>query len=244
MKKIYSASRKILADDVNMLRELRTSVFLREVQEAAIAHTEALGAGRDKTLDRGALWIVVRLRAEIARMPEYDEKVVLRSWPGATMHVLFPRYYELATEEGETCVRASAIWMLMDEKTRRMAFPEKYGVKLPAVRTGTELPLPEGVREEETEKVFVHPVRFSDVDINGHMNNSRYLDAVEDALGADFLSRNRLTDFEIEYKSEVKCGRRLTIAHSEKDGRICCVGRTGSNVCFRFTAGYEEREKK
>lgn len=243
MKRVYSASKKILADDVNMLRELRTSVFLRAVQEASIAHTEALGAGRDKTLDKGALWIIVRLKAQINRMPEYDEKVVIRSWPGATMHVLFPRYYELLSENGEVLVRASALWMLMDERTRKMAFPEKYGVRLPAVRTGSELPLPTGVADGEAESTFLHPVRFSDVDINGHMNNARYVDAVEDALGTKFLLAHRLTSFEIEYKSEVKPGRRLYIDHSEHDGKIFCVGRTGGKTCFRFAAEYTERKR-
>lgn len=244
MKRVFSEKHKILADDVNMLREMRTSVFMRMLQEASIAHTEALGAGRDKTLDRGALWVIVRVRAEISRMPEYDEKVVFSSWPGKTMHVLFPRYYELASADGEVLVRASALWMLMNEKSRKMAFPEEYGVRLPAVHTGRELALPAGVPAANGEKTFVHPVRFSDVDINGHMNNSKYFDAIEDALGPEFLSKNRITSFEIEFRSEVRCRRRLTLTYTVRDGKMFVEGRNGAAVCFRFTADHAPRDKE
>ena len=59
--------------DVDMFRRLRTSELFRLLQEASIRHTELLGMGRDKTLDRGILWVLLMQRAEITRMPEYDE---------------------------------------------------------------------------------------------------------------------------------------------------------------------------
>ena len=52
---VYSTTKTLLADDVTMQRNLRPSVLMRWLQEASIAHTEALGAGRAKTLDKGAL---------------------------------------------------------------------------------------------------------------------------------------------------------------------------------------------
>ena len=59
---IYTVRKKMLADDVSMFRKLRPSVLLRLIQEISIAHTEALGAGRAKTLDKGVLWVVARMK--------------------------------------------------------------------------------------------------------------------------------------------------------------------------------------
>ena len=59
---IYTVRKKMLADDVTMFRKLRPSVLLRLIQEISIAHTEALGAGRAKTLDKGVLWVVARMK--------------------------------------------------------------------------------------------------------------------------------------------------------------------------------------
>ena len=94
---IYEKRYKLKSSDVDMNRRLRTPVLFTMLQEAAIAHTEELGMGREKTLDRGLLWIVTMQRAEIARMPGYDEEIVLRSWPGRTLHLIFPRYFSIET---------------------------------------------------------------------------------------------------------------------------------------------------
>ena len=73
---------RLLSSDVDPARRLRLSRLFTLLQEAAIAHTEALGAGRALTLDRGILWAVAMRRIRIERLPEYDEEVELSSWPG------------------------------------------------------------------------------------------------------------------------------------------------------------------
>ena len=88
---VYRQELLLRSKDVDMFRRLRTSELFRLLQEASIRHTEQLGMGRDKTLDKGILWVLLLQSAEIARMPEYDERIVLKSWPGRTMHLLFPR---------------------------------------------------------------------------------------------------------------------------------------------------------
>ena len=119
MSEIYTERLTLRSRDVDMFRRLRTSELFKLLQEASIRHTEQLGMGRDRTLDRGVLWVLLMQRAEIARMPEYDERIVLRSWPGKTMHLLFPRFYSLETEAGEELVKArpsGAWWMKNPER--------------------------------------------------------------------------------------------------------------------------------
>lgn len=126
---IYTVRKKMLADDVTMFRKLRPSVLLRLIQEISIAHTEALGAGRAKTLDKGVLWVVARMKIEISRLPSYDETVTLESFAGKTLRVLFPRYYEMLDESGNTLVKASAVWLLMDEKQGIWRSPKSMALR-------------------------------------------------------------------------------------------------------------------
>ncbi len=88
MMEPYIKKFKVLSCDVDMNMRLRLSSLFTMLQEAAIAHTEQLGAGRAKTLDRGFLWIVSLQHVFIRRMPVYDEELTLISRPGKTMHVL------------------------------------------------------------------------------------------------------------------------------------------------------------
>ena len=94
---VYREELLLRSKDVDLHRRLRTSRLFELLQEASIRHTEQLGMGREKTLDKGILWVVGLQRAEITRMPVYDEQIVLKSWPGETMHFFFPRYYQVET---------------------------------------------------------------------------------------------------------------------------------------------------
>ena len=69
---IYSIEYKILSSDTDANRTLRLSRLMTMLQEASIAHTTALGMGREMTLDRGLLWIVTLQQAKITRLPVYD----------------------------------------------------------------------------------------------------------------------------------------------------------------------------
>ena len=148
----WSRTVKLRTKDVNLFRRLRTSRLLEMLQEASIAHTEELGWTRETTLDRGFLWVVAMQQLQVIRMPEYDETVTLRSWPGPMMHVLYPRQYLLEDEEGNALVRGSAIWTLVDTETRAMADPDAHGVVIEGARTGLDYPLPGLVHDEDCDR--------------------------------------------------------------------------------------------
>lgn len=213
MSGIYEKEYHLKSSDVNRFQRLRTSVLMRMLQEAAIAHTEELGMGREKTLDKGLLWIVSLQRTEILRMPLYDEKVIVRSWPGKNMHVFFPRYYELTSENGsEVFVLGSALWMLLDEKTRRFVFPETYGVTIDGCVTGREIALPSTPKTLPLTEKSSFTVPFSYVDLNGHMNNTRYYDLADDLLPFEKSGR-QLKGLSIEYLHEIREAQRIKLLY-------------------------------
>ncbi len=298
---IYEKEFKLKSSDVDMNRRLRTSVLFTMLQEAAIAHTEALGMGREKTLDRGLLWIVTMQRAEIARMPEYDEEIVLRSWPGDSLHLIFPRYFSLTTAAGEPLLKASSLWSLIDANTRSLIFPEKFGIEIPGVRTGDEIPMPSAIRPltpakaqpaanrsqasantqqaasksdcitasprsshtaesaqdiSTAERTFTVP--YSCVDLNGHMNNTRYFDLAEDLI-FDMISNAGHTGTEgakgqtradssaeqplfpklvcTEFAKEVRLGDELKLSCNRQGSSFLVTGST-AKPCFKMRIEY------
>ena len=235
---VYTTHRKLLADDVTMYRKLRPSTLMRLLQEISIAHTEALGAGRAKTLDKGALWVVARMKIEVNKLPSYDDEITLSSWAGKTMRVLFPRYYEMRSKDGEVLLRASAVWLLIDEKTRHTVFPENYGVEVPSPDLPPIIELPCGVAlgEQKEQKSFT--VSYSQVDINGHMNNSKYVDEAEDLLGAQYLKDHEPRSLEIEYKSEIKLGQTVNLRYTLKNDNLGVVGLVDDAPCFELKAKF------
>ena len=135
---LYDREYKILASDVDMYRRLRLSRLFTLLQEVSIAHTEELGMGRDKTLDRGFLWVVTMQRVDIRRLPVYDEHVRIQSWPGRTMYVMFPRCYRMTDLSGNILLEAAGFWMLINAETRAMIAPMKEGIVIPDMSDGTD----------------------------------------------------------------------------------------------------------
>ncbi|MBQ9664240.1 MAG: hypothetical protein IJV40_13920 [Oscillospiraceae bacterium] len=234
---IHTETLKLRSKDVDMFRRLRSSELFKLLQELSIRHTEELGMGRDKTLDKGILWVVLMQRAEIARMPEYDEEIVMKSWPGKTMHLLFPRFYSLETETGEPLVRASALWSLVDAGTRKVVFPENCGVEIRGVVTGEEIDLPGSIRKQDCDCGRSFTVPYSFVDLNGHMNNTRYFDLAEDCVGLAAEGK-RLREIRTEYVNEARFGETLQLHWHEESGEAYLSGE-GEKPVFRMVLRYE-----
>ena len=234
---VYTKAIHLRSRDVNLYRRLRTSTLFEFLEDVSIRHTEELGVTREKTLDRGLLWMVTLLRAEICRMPEYDEHLTLESWPGETMHLLFPRYYRMLDAAGEPIVSASAVWTLVDAKLRRVVFPDRYGIRIDGETTGHEISLPSPPRCAEGGEDAEFAVPFSYVDLNGHMNNTRYFDLAEDLLppAAEGAS---LRAVEVEYGGEARLGERLRI-RTERDGSAWYLTGETDKRCFRMRFLYE-----
>ena len=228
---------KLRSRDVDMFRRLRTSELFKLLQEASIRHTEALGMGREKTLDKGILWVLLMQRAEITRMPCYDEEIVLRSWPGTTMHLLFPRYYSLETAAGEKLLKASALWSLVDAESRKVVFPERYGIEIAGVTTGEEIALPSAIRKQDCSHERDFTVPYSFVDLNGHMNNTRYFDLAEDCVGAAARGL-ALSEVRTEYVSEVRFGETVRLRWSGDEGEVFLTGDCGEKTAFRMVLRY------
>ncbi len=93
--KYFDRKLTIESASVNLRRVLRTSSLLRMLQELTIAFTETEGVTRKETLDRGLLWVIAKQNFEITRLPAYDETITLRCYALPTMHMFFPRYYEV-----------------------------------------------------------------------------------------------------------------------------------------------------
>lgn len=233
----YQFHYRILASDVDPKRRLRSSRLFGFFQEAAIAHTVTLGFGREKTLDRGLLWVLSLQEARIERLPEYDENIVLESLPGEIMHAFYPRYYRVSLATGETLITASALWLLMDSTKRTMTFPEQTGVLIPGGEPpwDTFLPIPPKLPEGQRSQSYMVP--NSSLDLNGHMNNARYLDLAED-LSPYTLIEKDLKLIRAEYSGEARGGESVLLKYDVSDREIRLSGSADKRL-FRLSMQYE-----
>lgn len=233
---VYTQAFRIRSSDVDLSRTLRLSTLFTWIQEAAIAHTIELGVPRQKTLDKGLLWVVTQYRARFTRLPQYDEEVRLLSWPGETMHLFFPRYFRLEEQAGELLAEVSSLWSLIEASSRQIVFPEEYDIAIPETVTGKEVPLPGRIRKEETAAKIPFPVPFSYVDLNGHMNNTRYFDLAADHMPASVQACTPV-ELTAEFSGEARLGETLSLGCRAADDSFYISGEKDKPV-FRIKYRY------
>ncbi len=234
---LYSTEHTLLSADVDTSRRLRLSTLFTMLQEASIAHTTELGMGREKTLDKGLLWIITLQQATICRLPVYDEHITLTSWPNPTMHLYFPRSYRITGEHGETLIEASALWALMDQATRRIVFPEQHGIVIDGTANQSDPPFPRAPKMPELTDTQTFTVPYSYTDLNGHMNNTRYFDLAEDRM-PELLRARPIRTIQVEYSAEAKGNETITLHTSASETAFAMVGETDKRL-FRMLLTYE-----
>ncbi len=105
-----------------------------------------------------------------------------------------------------------ATFVLMDRDSRRVHVVEPEIVA--PYQSDFDKKLIRGPKYESlTEPVSKdYHVRFYDLDMNGHVNNSKYLDWIFEVMGADFLTQYIPKKINLKYVKEVRPGGVITSA--------------------------------
>ena len=196
---------KLKSRDVNMFLRLRTSQLFEIMQEIATDHSELLGAGIEKIRSKNLMWVLARQNVEISRMPSYNEYITIETWPGTTVHSLYPRYYRILDSKGENILNSSSIWILADMKERSLVPSSLSGIAFSYNKRGMEIALPSPPRQFFTDRRFSFSVPFSYIDMNRHMNNTRYFD-LADNLSPFAITGRVPKKINVEYSSELLLG--------------------------------------
>lgn len=193
---------------------LKTSMLLYYLQKAAGGHSALLGVNDDVLIDKNLFWAVTRHYLVINRLPRLGEKVTVETWPMPTSRVAYPRAVAFYDENGQELARAVSLWVLMDIENRTMVLPGKSGVDVNGILRGNEVelfkfPLPKELPNERTVTVT-----YSLLDKNGHMNNTRYLDWVNDLLPASFHKAHTPAEILLCYHSEALEDQQICLYHN------------------------------
>ena len=172
----------------------------------------------DTLKKQNLFWAVIRSRVQITRLPNLGEKLSLETWPMPTTRSSFPRSTVAYDEKGQEVFRCISLWVLMDATRRTMVLPGKSEISLSGVLRGNELVAPGSIVPKTMENSRLRQVGYTELDRNLHMNNTRYLDWVDDLLPADFHRTHPLRDFTICYLNEATEGQKITLNWQLFDG--------------------------
>ena len=170
-------------------------------QDVASIHAEEIGVGYEKMLEKNLFWVISRIKIDIIKMPTINQTVIVETWPHEKGRAEFDRDLKILSDSGEVLVVGTSKWCVINTKTRFLqraddvvyngeVCPQKnYNEKFEKIKLPTGQPVAK----------FSYIVLFSDLDHNGHMNNTNYANLVVSTLDS-----KRFTHFEINFLSECK----------------------------------------
>lgn len=215
--------------------KVRPGDLAREMEKITEEHLGAYGMSRAELKAEGKIWVIGWTDIGIARLPEQGEQVILRVWPGKMKAVMHTRRYAFYSENGEPLACAASLFLLMDAETRGVAEPSE---KLRAVPTVT---LPEEPKLPKMTVAFpdvlsrqkMRTVAAEEIDRNGHLNNTHYLDWVDDLIG------DRIpTSIWVQYVKELREGQQVTLRYEGQEDCLFLIGEADGAEAFKLIYRY------
>ncbi len=210
---------KVRTREVDQQGKLKLSAVADYLQESAARHTTQHHIGPFQLRARNLFWVLSRLRIDMAAYPRWGENVVVRTWPKGSRQVVATRDFILETEEGAFIGAATSQWLLLNADTKKPcsleivseAFPT-----LPDVPPAINEAPPKVPKLSRNDCRISHDPCFSDIDLNDHLNNTRYVDWAIDALPPPVQNR-QIASLAVNYLAEIKYGENTTLTTAKID---------------------------
>jgi acyl-ACP thioesterase len=183
---------------------------------AASTHAAERGFGYGSMKERNAAWVLSRLAIEMKRYPGLAEEITLYTWIEGAAGLFTHRCFELVSGQGETFCYARSVWAAIHLETRRPTPLDT--ATLNAFRVERPCPIEKPGKIPPVEHLVPGEpfrVRYSDLDINGHLNSIRSMEHFLDTFAPDIFLQKEITRFEIAYMAEGRYGMELSVHSME-----------------------------
>lgn len=202
-------------------------------QEIAWRHADSADFGRTLA-EQNQSWILSRMEILCEKLPSWGDSIKAYT-AGRGVDKLFAfREFLITDPNGRTIAKAMSSWVLMNMASKRLLRPEKV---LPsALFDPTEKPetQPEKIKiigeKISSEKV---KVRYADLDLNNHVNNTSYIRWVENILMENDFNK---PNFLINYLAECLLGDEVTISLWKNGDDYFVQGTVGERQVFTAKA--------
>lgn len=241
---VYAMNTRISTFDVDPDRLLTPSAQLRLQQEVGERHFGEGGMGFEGMAAAGLAFVTVQNNCVIYRRPAVNEQVTLETWNRGTRGVRFFRGYRFLSASGELLIDSTCSFALVDVHTHTLERPEAFEriaplAAVPAPVRESTCPDPQRIRlPSSMTEAGRHTVRYSQLDFNGHLNNTCYADVMCDYAPLSPVGK-AVKGFSVIYLHEAKQGDTLSLTaamQQEEEGvRLFMQGDNGGKPCFTAT---------
>lgn len=248
METIYSKDYIVDTFTSNSHKRLGLLGLVGIFQDIATFHALDAGFGHEEMLSKGVFWALIRKSIKMQSWPELFSKITVKTW--SRMPDLFYAYRDFEVyHNGELIGSATTTWVTLElERRRPCEIPLKDLPISPRV---------DGVLDYLAEKVEFSDnltsraeftTRNSDLDLNGHVNNTKYTQWILDSIDYKHHDAVLISEYHINFLSEVKLGDTVEVfrdeGNSDSTESVTFVGRVAERRKPSMVVGLKYKRKK
>ena len=231
---LHKQSFRLHSYEVDQKGTARPDILLSFMLDSAWAHTKDTEFSYSELKVEGQLWVLSRFLAVFHDLPKWDDEIVVETWGKGTDKLFGLRDFIIPSRTGEKLVSATSAWLIIDRKTNRIQRIDTLGKKFPMQLEKSEL----DIKLEKIESQLVvdacveNVVHYSDLDVNKHVNSSKYMQWILDSFPTEVLAHKSLKSFEINYLSEAQLNDRILVSTAdESEYHYCKISREDAELC-------------
>jgi len=241
MKPLWETTLKIRAFDVDANNRLKVSTIFDYFQDAASDHAEELKVGYSNLYQKGYFWVLYWAKFEFIGYPKVMDEIKIQTWGKKQYKLYSMRDFLMMDKNNNLLCKATTAWLFLDSSSLRPKimpeiFPE---VKFYEEKSAID-ELPQKFQNfTQTELIFSKKIKYSDIDLNKHVNNAKYVEFMNDSYDGKFHSSHQLKALTASFLSEAKFGDTLQIFKGIKDKTDSIVAKNSNTEKTVFQAMVE-----
>ena len=199
--------------DVDYFKKIRLSKLFSYLQEISSLHSASLGIGIETLAkDFNVAWALVRMRVDVIKFPEWNQEITVETWPLEPKKLEFERDYFVKDKDGNVLVKAISSWVIIDLDERAIRKSELIKIDYPELITQRAIDCKFAKLKPFGECIhsYSKKIGYSDIDINGHLNNRKYIDYLMDCFSLEEHSKYEVSSIQVGYIKEALPGDNIS----------------------------------
>ena len=214
------------------------SDLFHEIQEVSGEAASTWNASGEDLKKFGLMWVVVRYEVELSRKILPGEELCFKTWALPFRHMMSQRNYLLFDGNGELLLSGAGIWAVVDRASRKMIEPSGCPVQFQTEENEVKISRPGQPVRVPIHKGSTYMVQEADLDMNLHMNNTRYLSLAESHV-AECLKVKCPRQIRAGFQNEARLGETIQLNWGYQNHIQYMSGMKNGTSCFEVSLLYE-----
>lgn len=197
---------------VDFTGRLTMGVLGNHLLNCAGFHATERGFGIATLNESNYTWVLSRLAIELEEMPLQYESFSVQTWIENVYRLFTDRNFAILNKDGKPIGYARSIWAMISMDTRKPAdLLSLHNGSIVDYICQKECPIekPGRIKVNQKERAGEVVTKYSDIDINGHVNSIRYIEHILDLFPLEIFREKRIRRFEMAYNAESYYGDTL-----------------------------------